>query len=82
MAKKTSEADDKAIRRKTMEDKRKTTHNFYYVTYSKGRLNIEIDLLKLTRKLKELGFYRYDYRMEVVARQSILRTIRFRWWIK
>ena len=60
MAKKTSEADDKAIRRKTMEDKRNTTHNFYYVTYSKGRLNIEIDLLKLTRKLKELGFYRYD----------------------
>ena len=54
------EADDKKRRAMEMENKRNTTHNFYYVTYSKGRLNVEIDLIKLTRKLKELGFYRYD----------------------
>lgn len=52
--------DENKKRRTEMEEKRKTSHNFYFVTYSKGRLNIDIDLLKLTRKLKELGFYRYD----------------------
>lgn len=56
----TNEAEDKKKRIAEMEKKRSTTHNFYYASYNKGRLNIEIDLLKLTRKLKELGFFRYD----------------------
>lgn len=63
MAKKKWDADeapDKKKRMVEMENKRKTTHNFYYVSYSKGRLNVEIDLLKMARKLKELGFFRYD----------------------
>ena len=54
------EASDKKKRMVEMENKRKTTHNFYYVSYSKGRLSVEIDLLKMARKLKELGFFRYD----------------------
>lgn len=54
------EQDDKKRRIVEMENKRKTTHDFYYVSYSKGRVQIEIDLLMLTRKLKKMGFYRYD----------------------
>lgn len=54
------EQQDKKARIELMKKRRATTHNFYFVTYSKGRLNIEIDLLQLTRKLKELGFFRYD----------------------
>ena len=42
------------------EQKQKTTHNFYIVTYNKGNVKIDIDLLLLARKLMELGVYRYD----------------------
>ena len=55
-----NDPDDKKRRRVEMENKRKTTHDFYYAVYSKGRVQVEIDLLTLARKLKSLGFYRYD----------------------
>lgn len=63
MAKKewdSSADDEKKRKRVENEEKQKTTHNFYVVSYSRGRYSVDIDLLKLVRKLKELGFYRYD----------------------